>query len=1081
MMELDRFRGCLIGLAVGDALGHPTEFISSVARIKQRYGERGIVDFDRAGPHPPGTFTDDTQMTIAVARALALAGHRSLDDLMTLMADEFVAWAKHPSNNRAPGGTCLAGCRHLEQGAHWKHAGIKGSKGCGAAMRAAPVGLFFANDDDALLRVAAAQSVLTHSHPTGIASSVAAAAPVAWLARGNGLDGIIGFTRQMVERVDEALLLEFGADPEAARSIGNREQLERLDRLEAVLDQDHEDVCALLGGAWVGEEATVTALWCFLKANGDFGESIRRGATSSGDSDSIACIAGSLAGTFHGYEHLGSPLRDQVERVDDLLLLADELHAALLGDRPSLPQRVDFFDVGAARVGRSASAALEDAVDDDGNDDGDDDIAAGEADVREDDGDGMSVEALETAIAKHNDLYWVYAKPEISDQAFDALCRQLSALRPDSPVLQHLGPIPDAERAVKHRAPMRSLDKCYDEATLLSWTNDFEGDVVAMPKIDGLACSLHYDDDGWLTLAATRGDGEVGENVTANVRTIVGVPRRLAAGPVEVRGEVFLSLQRFQQLKNDAGDADGAPKNPRNLAAGALRQKDPQKTRAVGLSFLAYDLRGSSAGTHQQKLALLAGLGFPPIPQAVAPKHLVKMAVDAVADRRTELPFETDGVVVVVDTLAEHERLGATSHHPRYAIAWKFQGEEGESVLRSVQWQVARTGTITPVAVVDPVELSGVTVTRATLHHRGFVDKLGLSIGARVAMVRRGGVIPQVERVLAPGDTPITLPERCPSCGATVSLQGDFLMCSAPTTCVAATIGRLIHWAKNADIIGLGESAAEQLVEAGLVKTPADLYRLSATQLMSLERLGPTLAEKLLAEIDKTRRLELDVLLRGLGIEGLGKTVARTLASRFETMPRLRAATHAELSAIKGLGEVSGAAIKAGLVDNAAIIDGLLEHITLATEARSTGVGPLSGSSFVFTGALEQDRKSAEAAVRALGAETPSSVTRTLTHLVVGGDRSAPSTKQKAAEKLIADGAAIAILDEPAFNALLAGLSSLPGPASSLPGPADDPAGDTGETAPPGPADSTASSTTPALAEPVKPKPPGKGGQLTLF
>ena len=232
MMELDRFRGCLIGLAVGDALGHPTEFISSVARIKQRYGERGIVDFDRAGPHPAGTFTDDTQMTIAVARALALAGHRPLDELMTLMADEFVAWAGHSSNNRAPGGTCLAGCRNLEQGAHWKHAGIKGSKGCGAAMRAAPVGLYFTNNDEALVRVAAAQCVLTHSHPTGIASSVAAAAPVAWLARGNGLEGIIDFTRRMVERVDEALLLEFGADPEAAATIGNREQLERLDRLD---------------------------------------------------------------------------------------------------------------------------------------------------------------------------------------------------------------------------------------------------------------------------------------------------------------------------------------------------------------------------------------------------------------------------------------------------------------------------------------------------------------------------------------------------------------------------------------------------------------------------------------------------------------------------------------------------------------------------------------------------------------------------------------------------------------------------------------------------------------------------------
>lgn len=1034
----DRFRGCLVGLAVGDALGHPTEFISSVARIKAKYGERGIVDYDRAGPHPPGTFTDDTQMTIAVARALALKGHASLDELMTLLGREFMAWARHPSNNRAPGGTCLAGCRHLEQGAHWKDAGVKGSKGCGAAMRAAPIGLFFANDDDALLRVSAAQSVLTHSHPTGIASSVAAAAPVAWLARGHGIDGIIGYTRQLVERLDEGLLIELGADTEAARSIGNREQLERLDRLEAVLEQDHEDVCALLGGAWVGEEAVATALWCFIKAGGDFHESIRRGANSSGDSDSIACIAGSFAGTLHGHAALPPGLRDRVERHADLLLLADELHAALAGDRPSLPSTIDFFDV--ARAGRApASGSLADAFEDDGDDNddldnGDDEDPLGDAEGGDDEEDAtdddliiagsrvkdLDLAALEAAVKKHNELYWVYAKPEISDQAFDALCRRLQQLKPESAVLLHLGPVPDAERAVTHKVPMRSLDKCYDEAELVDWTKAFEGDVVAMPKIDGLACSLHYDEDGWLTLAATRGDGEVGENVTANVRVIADVPRRIAAGPAEVRGEVFLSIARFNALKVQTDIVDGQPKNPRNLAAGALRQKDPQKSKAVGLSFLAYDLLGSSATTHQQKLALLAGLGFQPIPQAVAPKQLVKVAVDALADRRAELRYETDGVVIVVDDLAWHERLGATSHHPRYAIAWKFQGEEGESVLRDVQWQVARTGTITPVAVVDPIELSGVTVTRATLHHKGFLDKLGLTIGAKLAMVRRGGVIPHVERVVSPGDAPVAVPSTCPSCGAPVAVEGDFLLCSAPSTCVAATIGRLIHWGKSVDIIGLGEGVAEQLVEAGLAKTPADLYRLKREDLLPLPRLGPTLADKLVAEIDKTRRLPVDVLLRGLGIDGLGKTVARTLAERFVTLARLRAASHGELAAIRGLGEVSAGAIRGGLMQQAALLDELLTHITLETEAQSAGEGPLSGLSFVFTGALTIDRKSAEARVRALGAQTPSSVTKTLTHLVVGGDRTSPSTKQKAAEKLNAEGARIVILDEAGFDALLA-------------------------------------------------------------
>jgi DNA ligase (NAD+) len=406
------------------------------------------------------------------------------------------------------------------------------------------------------------------------------------------------------------------------------------------------------------------------------------------------------------------------------------------------------------------------------------------------------------------------------------------------------------------------------------------------------------------------------------------------------------------------------------------------------------------------------------------------------ATRRAELPYETDGVVIVVDDLAQHDRLGATSHHPRFAIAWKFQGEEGVSVLRGVQWQVARTGTMTPVAVVDPVELSGVTVTRATLHHRGFLDKLGLTIGAKLAMVRRGGVIPHVERVLAAGESPVVIPVSCPSCGAPVVVEGDFLMCSVSSLCVAATIGRLLHWGKSVDIIGLGESVAEQLVEAGLAKAPSDLYRLTPEALAALPRLGPTLADKLLAEIEKTRRLPLDVLLRGLGIEGLGKTVARALAERFLTLDRLRTASLAELVAIKGLGEVSAETIRTGLARQAALIDDLLQHITLEAEATTSAQGPLSGLSFVFTGALTIDRKSAEARVRSLGALTPSGVSRSLTHLVVGGDRTAPSSKQKAAEKYNADGASIVILDEAGFEALLrahegTSPASSPEPASS--------------------------------------------------
>ncbi len=1066
----ERIRGSMLALAAGDALGHPTEFISSVARIQQRFPPDGIREFASAGPHKAGTFTDDTQMTICVARALALHSKGTLDEQMERLdeqmerlADEFVGWADHPTNNRAPGGTCLAGCRKLKGGAHWKDAGVKGSKGCGAAMRAAPVAWLFFDDDDALVRVAAAQSVLTHSHPTGVASSVAAAGPVAWLLRGNGPDkGVIEFTMKLVEKLTPALLKEMGVDAEAADSIGVSEQLTALHDCLQALDEENEDVCELLGGAWVGEEAVATALWCFLKAGGDVAETLYRGANSSGDSDSIACIGGSFAGALHGVEGIPEHLRN-VERKEDLLLLADEVFAARDGSRPALPSATDFFDLDRRGIrvrvstGAHADLGMRTMVEDNelsstGEDDdgGEDAEPSGVA----------SVEALEDAVRKHNELYWVYAKPEVSDVEFDRLCMLLKQRKPDSEVLLHLGPPPSADTAVKHDTPMLSLDKCYEEPELLSWSEGFKGDIVGMPKVDGLACSLKYDEDGWLFQAATRGDGEVGEDVTANVRAISDVPRRVASGPLEVRGEVYLSLARFQALMND-DPTKGS--NPRNLAAGALRLKDPNKTKAVGLSFLAYDLRGRETSTQREKLALLAGLGFKPIPQAIAPKHLAKVAVDELKKRKDELPYETDGIVIVVDDVAEQRRLGATAHHPRWAIAWKFQGEEGESVLRGVEWSVARTGTITPVAVVDPVVLSGVTVVRATLHHSGFIAQKGLTIGARIAMVRRGGVIPHVERVIAPVDgsvfvgDAIEFPQLCPSCGAGVVKEGDFLMCSKPGECVAARVGRIIHWAKTADIQGLGDVVVEQLVGRGLVKTPADLYRLSADDFASLDRSGPTIAQKILAEIEKAKTLPLDVVLQGLGIEGLGKTAARTLAERFTTLERVRITSVSELSSIKGFGETTSKAIVLGLADNGALLDALLAHVTVGA-GEVTG-GPLAGKSFVFTGSLSFDRKQAETRVRGLGASTPSGVTKSLTHLVVGAsDRSSPSTKQKAAEKLIAEGAALVVIDEVGFESLLVEVGAPPLPAAAAPVAA-------------------AASTTPTSAEPEKPV----KKQLSLF
>lgn len=339
-----RTRGSILGLAIGDALGHPTEFLGSLDAIRSKYGPLGVVDFVRLGAHPRGTFTDDTQMTIAVLRGMVRAGHRDLDTLMTIMGEEFVAWAGSPENNRAPGGTCLAGCRELAHRVPWRTAGVRGSKGCGAAMRAAPIGLYHHDDVEVLVRVAAAQSSLTHRHPTGIASSVAAAAAVAHVVRTGSLDGLIPFTRAAVERLDAALLAEVGADEALAASLGVSEMLDFLGRTEAALSQDHDDVCKLLGGAWVGEEAVATALWCAIKSGGDFRNAVLRGANSSGDSDSIACIAGSIVGALVGEAGLPEAWIRDVEKSAVLARLADALVRTKAGaDEPATDEALDPY------------------------------------------------------------------------------------------------------------------------------------------------------------------------------------------------------------------------------------------------------------------------------------------------------------------------------------------------------------------------------------------------------------------------------------------------------------------------------------------------------------------------------------------------------------------------------------------------------------------------------------------------------------------------------------------------------------------------------------------------------------------
>lgn len=627
---------------------------------------------------------------------------------------------------------------------------------------------------------------------------------------------------------------------------------------------------------------------------------------------------------------------------------------------------------------------------------------------------------LEASIRHHNALYWDEHKPEISDYEYDKLVVRLQALAPDSKVLEEMGAkAPSLGAAVRHAEPMLSLDKCYEGDDLVAWAKTFQGKVVAMPKYDGIACSLHYDEKGRLRVAATRGDGQTGEDVTANVRRIKDIPTKIATSiPLEIRGEIYMRLSVFAKYK-----AEGMA-NPRNLTAGAVKLKDAAKSAAYGLSFAAYDVIGEER-SQSEELEHLVSLGFPKIDCFVLERDEIAKGFEEFAKLRPTLDYEIDGVVFKVDSAKEQRRLGQTAHHPRFAIAYKFQGESGISTLKEVEWSVARTGAITPVAIVDPVVLSGVTVTRASLHNVAFITKLGLTLNAKVTLVRRGGVIPNVEHVTEPGDRPVVLPTACPSCGAPVVRERDFLYCTRPNTCRRAVIGQLAHFASTLDMLGFGDAVLEHAYDAELLRQPADFYTLTWESLAALERSGEKSAKKLIQEVDKKRSVPLATFLRSLGLPELGKHVSAILASRYRTLEAVEAATLEELQATHSIGDAIAESVIHGLRDAKPMIDALKVHVTVEPEAASGGnvEGPLSGKSFVFTGKMVAfSRSEGEKRVRALGGAVLSGVSKALTYLVVGADKSGPmSTKQKAAEKVIKEGAPLKVISEDELLAMLEG------------------------------------------------------------
>lgn len=626
----------------------------------------------------------------------------------------------------------------------------------------------------------------------------------------------------------------------------------------------------------------------------------------------------------------------------------------------------------------------------------------------------LSASDLEALVAHHNKLYWDLNAPVLSDYEYDRLVTRLKSVAPSSPALVAMGPSTRLGAEIRHSEAMLSLDKCYSAEELKDWVDSFEGDVVAMPKIDGVACTLHYDANGNLKQAATRGDGVVGDDITQNALQIADIPRKLPLNrAVEVRGEVFMKLSVFQRFK-----AEGMA-NPRNLAAGAINQKDAKKSAGYGLSFFGYELLGAGHETQAAQLAHLKELKFAPMDHAVLPKERAMEGYDQFSATRATLDYEIDGVVYKTNRVAEQKRLGKTAHHPRYALAFKFQGDSGTSTLRQVEWSVARTGAVTPVAIVDPVALSGVTVTRASLHHPGFITKLGLTLGAQVIMMRRGGVIPNVESVVAPGTQPVVIPSACPECGAPTRWDKDFLFCSAPTTCKAALVGRLSHFAAVVDLLGFGDSILDQAYVAGIIRTPADFFTVTAAQLCSLEKVGEKVSQKLVAEVARKKTMDMATFLRALGVHELGKHVSKLLATRFSSLDAVLALTEAELSQMHSVGETIARSVVQGLKDVAPLVAELRKQVTIAepvVDAQAKGTA-FNGQTFVFTGKMAKlDRKDAEATVASLGGAALDSVNKALTYLVVGDQKTADkSTKQKAAEKHIAAGASIKVISESDF------------------------------------------------------------------
>jgi len=660
------------------------------------------------------------------------------------------------------------------------------------------------------------------------------------------------------------------------------------------------------------------------------------------------------------------------------------------------------------------------------------------------------VDRLRAEIERHNYLYHVLDDPEVPDAAYDRLMAELRALEqqypelvvPESPT-QRVGgsPVPEFSE-VRHHLPMLSLDnafvredvEAFDRRVRERLGTDEQIGYTCEPKLDGLAVSLTYR-AGLLALGATRGDGTIGEDVTHNIRTIPTVPLRLGGHGwpdlLEVRGEVFMSSAGFDEMNRRAIEkGEKIFVNPRNAAAGSLRQLDPRLTALRPLEVYFYGsgkVEGKALpGLHSEILEVLSGWGLRTSPEARVVTGVEGLLgyYEDIGQRRSSLRYQIDGVVYKVDSIEQQRRLGFVARAPRWAIAHKFPADEEMTTVRAIEWQVGRTGALTPVARLEPVFVGGVTVSNATLHNIDELKRKDVRVGDTVIIRRAGDVIPEVVRVIVEKrpakSSSVRLPQKCPVCGSPVEREeGEAVArCTGALTCPAQLKESLRHFASRRalDIEGLGSKLIDQLVDSGLVRNPGDLFRLTAGQLANLDRMGERSAANLVESFEHSKQTTFARFLHALGIRDVGEATAEALARHFGTLDSLRGSSMEEIEEVPDIGPITARHVHAFFAEprNARVIDALIQHKVRwpAAQRPSAGNSPLSGKTVVLTGKLStMSRDEAGDYVRELGGKVASSVSKNTDYVVVGDDA---GSKLKKATQL-----GVKVLEEDEFLKLI--------------------------------------------------------------